>query len=412
MGISHSEAESLVSTDELTCTICLELLTEPVTLPCGHSFCNLCVEKCWKSWEEVGECFCPNCREGFPQKPKLKKNVMLAGLVAQVQVQVKMKQEEVESRIDVNDTKLCLPCEILCCEKHVKPHEQKGHKLVEPGKDVGELRCPDHKRSIQLHCIDDGKLMCPMCMDGQHQNHKVVAVEIAHTELKTPEDPLEPLDLSDPVGIFKKSIFFFLWGMWTRFSASADFRTPSLDRNSGHPRIVISEDLKTATLSQTTNLCPEYPDRFDSHPQVLSSESFSSDHHFWEVNVGSCRQCRIGVALNSMGRKGKESRLGENPESWCVEKNKNGYLAWHNNQRTSLQGNPNRLGFFLNCEEGELRCFGDLRVLHVFKGNFKEAVKPALGIDDFKAVNYEIKFFFFVGALNIFLRPQRKDLCG
>ena len=181
-----------VSTDELTCTVCLELLNEPVTLNCGHSFCHLCVEEYWKTKQQVQAFFCPNCREVFPQKPKLKKNVMLASLVEQV----KMRQKEVELKVDVKDSgshcescnreaaKLCVPCEILCCEKHVKPHEQKGHTLVEPGKDVGELRCPDHKNSILLYCIDDGKLMCLMCMDGRHKDHKVVAMKIAHIELK------------------------------------------------------------------------------------------------------------------------------------------------------------------------------------------------------------------------------------
>uniref|UniRef100_UPI00358FBC45 E3 ubiquitin-protein ligase TRIM8-like n=1 Tax=Myxine glutinosa TaxID=7769 RepID=UPI00358FBC45 len=181
-----------VGTDELTCTVCLDLLTEPVALACGHSFCHLCVEKYWETGK-VGEFSCPNCREVFLQKPKLKKNVMLARLVEQV----KMRQRELGSRVDAQESgihcdsckreavKLCVPCQILCCEKHVKPHQQKRHKLVEPGKDVGELRCSEHKNAIQLYCIDDGKLMCPMCMDGQHEDHEVVAVEIAYTELKS-----------------------------------------------------------------------------------------------------------------------------------------------------------------------------------------------------------------------------------
>jgi len=141
--------------------------------------------------------------------------------------------------------------------------------------------------------------------------------------------------------------------------------------------------------------------------------------------VGSSHVCRIGVALNSMGRKGGESGshfamqgnsnlflakknspkgfgfefgmpsspicqegqgkkcgLGENPESWCIQKCKHQYKAMHNEQQTCLavSWNLERLGFLLDCETGSLRCFGDSRFLHVFKGNFMDLVKPAFWI--------------------------------
>ena len=80
--------------------------------------------------------------------------------------------------------KRCVPCGILCCVQHLKPHQQKGHKLVGPGVKIEELRCIDHEKPIQLYCKDDGSLMCVMCTGEQHQNHNIVAVEIAHTELK------------------------------------------------------------------------------------------------------------------------------------------------------------------------------------------------------------------------------------
>uniref|UniRef100_UPI00358F0938 tripartite motif-containing protein 29-like isoform X2 n=1 Tax=Myxine glutinosa TaxID=7769 RepID=UPI00358F0938 len=80
--------------------------------------------------------------------------------------------------------KRCVPCEILCCEKHLKPHQQKGHKLVDLGVKIEELRCIEHGKPIILYCKDDGSLMCVMCMGGQHRDHDVVALEIAHAELK------------------------------------------------------------------------------------------------------------------------------------------------------------------------------------------------------------------------------------
>ena len=84
---------------------------------------------------------------------------------------------------------------------------------------------------------------------------------------------------------------------------------------------------------------------------------------------------------------GRECWLGENPQSWCLYKHDNKYSARHNGQYTplSMSGDPERFGFFLDCEAGELTCFGDSRVLHVCRGNFMDLVKPvkpAIGVYD------------------------------
>ena len=166
---------------------------------------------------------------------------------------------------------------------------------------------------------------------------------------------------------------------------SADGRTPSLDRNSARRGIKISQDLRTATLTRTKQRYPEHPDRFDFSPQVVSCESFSSGRHYWEVDVRESSLWGIGICLNSMRRRGWECGLGMNPQSWCLQNRDNKYTAWHNNQYTDLSvlGDPERVGFLLDCDAGKFTCFGDSRVLHVFRGNFMDPVKPvkpAIGV--------------------------------
>uniref|UniRef100_UPI00358EB01B E3 ubiquitin-protein ligase TRIM8-like isoform X2 n=1 Tax=Myxine glutinosa TaxID=7769 RepID=UPI00358EB01B len=173
--------------DALTCSVCLAVFEEPVALPCGHSFCRVCIETYWNSWEEDTACVCPICREVFPQKPKLKKNVAFAYFVENIVNVKKGGPGGTESHCELCNgeaAKRCVPCEILCCEKHLKPHQQKGHKLVDPGVKMEELRCTKHGKPIQLYCKDDESLMCITCMGGEHEDHKVVSVEIAHAELK------------------------------------------------------------------------------------------------------------------------------------------------------------------------------------------------------------------------------------
>uniref|UniRef100_UPI00358EE1CA E3 ubiquitin-protein ligase TRIM39-like isoform X2 n=1 Tax=Myxine glutinosa TaxID=7769 RepID=UPI00358EE1CA len=381
----------------LTCSVCLQIYREPVGLPCGHSFCRVCIEKCWENREE--DCDCPICREFFPQKPKLKKNVTIAYMVDNI------------------------------------GNVKKG------------IRCTEHGKPIQLYCKDDESLMCLMCMSGEHQNHRVVAVEIAHAELKdvlaakyphvsqsmesvasqlqqvqkekeqtegskdllkrletisdfksAKRTPLPVLDFSkeennlDGLIMLNNNFLEKIQKGPVEHPVKVELdrnnmrrlygRSPSLDPNSAHRRIKISRDLRTATPTGTENQYRKHPDRFDVCPQVVSRDCFSSGRHYWEVDVGSSRWCGIGICLNSMGRKGGKSLLGENPESWCLEKRNNEFSALHNKQRTSLSvpGDPERFGFFLDCEAGDLTCFGDSRVLHVFRGNFMVPVKPAIRV--------------------------------
>uniref|UniRef100_UPI0035901612 E3 ubiquitin/ISG15 ligase TRIM25-like isoform X1 n=2 Tax=Myxine glutinosa TaxID=7769 RepID=UPI0035901612 len=190
--------------DDLKCGVCLDLFMEPVTLVCGHSFCLDCVEHYWVNRGGATRYTCPTCRQVFSRMPQLSPNVVLSRMVAQMKLQV-MKMEKRKSKAKTGDgvpadkeeempgkcevckeesVKFCVPCEIQCCSTHVKPHQKRGHKLVEPDTDVEALRCTQHGQLIQLYCKDDGTLMCPQCMPGSHQHHEVLSVEAAHIELK------------------------------------------------------------------------------------------------------------------------------------------------------------------------------------------------------------------------------------
>uniref|UniRef100_UPI00358F9FC6 tripartite motif-containing protein 14-like isoform X2 n=1 Tax=Myxine glutinosa TaxID=7769 RepID=UPI00358F9FC6 len=160
-------------------------------------------------------------------------------------------------------------------------------------------------------------------------------------------------------------------------------RTSTLDPNTAHPEILISNDLMVATWIGSIQPYPEHQDRSDHYLQVMAMESFSSGRHYWELEVSQARRCWIGIASNVMARKGngRESRLGLNPESWCIEKWIDKYTALHDSNETPLDvtRNPKRLGLCLDCDAGELACYGDSQLLHTFKGNFDGSFKPALG---------------------------------
>uniref|UniRef100_A0A8C7IGN9 RING-type domain-containing protein n=1 Tax=Oncorhynchus kisutch TaxID=8019 RepID=A0A8C7IGN9_ONCKI len=67
----------LLDQDQFCCSVCPELLKEPVVIPCGHSYCRSCVEGYWDQ-DDQGIYSCPQCKQTFTPRPTLRKNNMLA----------------------------------------------------------------------------------------------------------------------------------------------------------------------------------------------------------------------------------------------------------------------------------------------------------------------------------------------
>ena len=74
----HQSRDDDQDQDALGCSVCLELLTEPVTIPCGHNYCRSCIEGYWTQAKRKKKYSCPQCRETFISRPVLKTNNMLA----------------------------------------------------------------------------------------------------------------------------------------------------------------------------------------------------------------------------------------------------------------------------------------------------------------------------------------------
>nr|XP_025038068.1 ohanin-like [Pelodiscus sinensis] len=78
----------------------------------------------------------------------------------------------------------------------------------------------------------------------------------------------------------------------------------TLDPQTRHPNLYLCWKHKCVRWYQEPQDLPDNHERFDSVPCVLGSEGFTRGNHYWEVAVGNHPEWAVGVAKESVVRKG------------------------------------------------------------------------------------------------------------
>uniref|UniRef100_A0A8C3HMK4 RING-type E3 ubiquitin transferase n=1 Tax=Chrysemys picta bellii TaxID=8478 RepID=A0A8C3HMK4_CHRPI len=393
-----SSVSGLDMQEEVICPICLEYLTDPVSVDCGHNFCRGCVTQYCVEWAGRGSLMCPVCR-----------SQILTG--------------------------------------NLRPNWQLGN-LVEKMKHVAV--CARHKKTLDLFCEEDGEAVCVVCeRSPQHRSHTVLLIEEAaqkykekiQDNLKTLREErekllgfkvtgegksqeqkivsefqqlrqfleeqerlllaqLEKLDeemvkiqkenvtkLSEEIsrlseliremeGKCQKPASEFLQvrrSLKHPRSMRRDRRAPescplesssqrsqlnvTLDPDTAHPQLVLSEDGKTVRYGCLWNKLPNTTKRFDYERCVLGTEGFTSGRHCWEVEAGERGGWAIGVARESLGRKGE---ITFNPEGgiWAMEYWEGQYWALTDPLTPlPLSRVPRRIWVYLDYKQGQVAFF-------------------------------------------------------
>ncbi|KAL4609459.1 B box and SPRY domain-containing protein-like [Arapaima gigas] len=204
-------------------------------------------------------------------------------------------------------------------------------------------------------------------------------------------EPLDTNKLSLNTSCSDSKLMLGLWA--SAVLLDPEGHTPinlTFDERTVSPMLSLSEDQRTLTfIPKRARRSPLYdPARFDSWPNALCTQSFSSGTHSWVLEVEHSEAFKVGVCYASLERKGKsnESRLGYNTQSWVLSCYEGDFSFCHAGCHMPLAvlQKPRRLGVLLDWL-GRTLLFYDpdsFAVLHTVCHHFTAPLFPVCAVAD------------------------------
>ncbi|KAI2656598.1 E3 ubiquitin/ISG15 ligase TRIM25 [Labeo rohita] len=152
--------------EAFACPICLDILKDPATLPCGHSYCLLCIQKHWDRTATKSSYECPQCRQQFNPRPVLARSNVLMEALEKLRLS---RQDGPDSSVSVHPE---APSSSDQAGSSVAPASQTGLYPTLPSS--SPQLCPLHQQVLELYCCDDKQCICDECSFTGHKGHQVV----------------------------------------------------------------------------------------------------------------------------------------------------------------------------------------------------------------------------------------------
>ncbi|XP_030844067.1 E3 ubiquitin-protein ligase Midline-1-like [Strongylocentrotus purpuratus] len=188
-----------VSSQGLTCPLCLDIFDDATLLTCGHTFCRTCLRKYDLSHQDLDHMVCPLCRTvtklSANRVDDLLTNVTVNGLVDDyhdassggANAILKMRQKCTVCNLQVEPIAFCTTCNVSMCDQCHVGHKRlqmffEGHEIVSI-QDIIEgnvtpsrpsEKCSVHRlENKDMFCQDCKMRVCFKCVVIDHRDHKI-----------------------------------------------------------------------------------------------------------------------------------------------------------------------------------------------------------------------------------------------
>ncbi|CAL8364774.1 unnamed protein product [Gadus morhua 'NCC'] len=449
----------------LTCSVCTEIFTDPVSLGCHHSFCSSCLQDFWAQAKNKN---CPVC------KRKSSKGIVVNFSIKELADSYAGRQRSAPSE----------EAQVVCTE----PPQRSDPS------DEAQVVCTEHLKDIKWFCKEEQRAVCHVCEFPHHQGHTVVPLEeqvqelkqqlrpdltalqarrSRHQELeetyeamvphlkvqrvkterriraefeqlhrflreeeearvkalgeeeeqkrkrillerKTLQEQIRSLSegLSAVEADLQKDGLSFLSAstrsrtsarallsgsnllpgalldeakhlgnlahrVWVKMGQRTTFSPVILDPNTASRSLSLSDDLTSVGVCDVLQKVPNNSERFSQYAEVLGSEGFSSGEHCWEVEVGDHPDWLIGVAKESVDRKGDRPVSPANG-TWCLSNDSGKYTQGGSTKTLTLKRNPERIKVQLDYDGGEVSFYDPegMTLIYTHQDTFTDKIFP------------------------------------
>uniref|UniRef100_A0A3B1IRF0 Ring finger protein 135 n=1 Tax=Astyanax mexicanus TaxID=7994 RepID=A0A3B1IRF0_ASTMX len=357
MSTVYEDIVKLVA-NNLKCSICFELFTDPVTLSCGHNYCLNCIQR----YLSRGTRTCPQCRSKLPHTPNLKKNVALSNILDLQEAGGREMWNQVVIRTD------------QCNSYHTEKRTEDGSLSV--GKNISTAKgfssSFDSEGGSQCADSSSSSLEFSELENSINGFSRIEALETMLTDSDSDAQEVSEVLLD---GLNEASGLADSATADLNCSQSAEFVLLSFLPAMGHRRLAFMPEnrrlvVRSAFSSVTQN------SRFDAC-QWMADQELSRGRHYWDVDVSRCSGWAAGVAYPGLAR---NEQLGRGPSSWCIERSSGRLSAWHNKKETPLkQDCPDSVRVLLDMDSSCLSFWSlmdGLVELYSVQADFRGPVRP------------------------------------
>uniref|UniRef100_A0A4W4DSP7 Tripartite motif containing 107 n=1 Tax=Electrophorus electricus TaxID=8005 RepID=A0A4W4DSP7_ELEEL len=394
----HSRLTELLA-QELSCAICLQLYQDPVSLPCGHSYCLGCMHSVQRSCAPGSPPCCPECRQPFESPEGLPRNFKLSGIVDGFRAAVSggglaAKEETVPCQQCLESTYVCTHDHVLLCMECLLEgmHQEHGVQTLEAAKSdlrrVVEVLGKSTSDRLQMaevllrsardrsRTLDNTSELlaarATVVLDNMSTHITAYKVRRPNTsvyvvyyqqQLSEAQGVAESLLTSPSSDVLFISYYRALEPQLRQQAdtrrlratlATDDFRSEisnllqcllsltnplelTFNPDTRHPSLMLSTDHQTVRhRGRAKSSLKERAEGFVTATQVLCQQGFTRGSHVWAVELGSGCTWAAGLCYGTIPRKGERSKLGHNAVSWRLQwKNKN-LTACHDSVSTTL----------------------------------------------------------------------------